>query len=117
MKKASLFFAFMFMSLSFAFAQKTKSVEPAEVQIKTSAVCGMCKSKIEKDLSYEKGVMSSNLEVKTQIVTVKYNPKKTNPEKIRKAISKTGYDADAVTANPKAYEKLDACCKKDKGVH
>jgi copper chaperone CopZ len=117
MKKASLFFAFMFMSLSFAFAQKTKSVEPAEVQIKTSAVCGMCKSKIERDLSYEKGVISSNLEVQTQIVTVKYNPKKTNPEKIRKAISKTGYDADGVPANPKAYEKLDACCKKDKGVH
>jgi len=115
MKKVSLFFAVLFVSISFAFAQKNTS--PAEIKIKTSAVCGMCKSKIEKDLSYEKGVVSSNLEVKTQMVTVKYNPSKTTPEKIRKAISKTGYDADTVPANPKAYEKLDPCCKKDLGVH
>jgi hypothetical protein len=43
---------------------------------------------------------------------VTYKKSKTSPEKIRKAISKVGYDADDVTADPKAYSKLDACCKK-----
>jgi hypothetical protein len=47
---------------------------------------------------------------------VTYNKGKTSPEKIRKAISKVGYDADNVTADPKAYSKLDACCKKPDGL-
>jgi hypothetical protein len=28
-----------------------------------------------------------------------------------------GYDADEVPANPRAYQKLNECCKKDKGIH
>jgi len=30
---------------------------------------------------------------------------------IRAAISKLGFDADNVKADPTAYEKLDGCCK------
>jgi hypothetical protein len=33
---------------------------------------------------------------------------------IQIAISKLGYDADSIPADPKAYEKLNACCKKKK---
>lgn len=86
----------------------------AEIKIKTSAICEMCKETIEKNLAFEKGVKKSVLDVDTKIVTVNYNPKKTSPEKIRKAISKSGYDADDVPADPKAYKKLDDCCKKGK---
>jgi periplasmic mercuric ion binding protein len=84
------------------------------VKIKTTAVCGMCKDRIEKGLSYEKGIKSSDLDVKTRIVTVVYDEKKTNPDKIRTAISKTGYDADEVKADKVAYEKLPGCCKSGK---
>ncbi len=89
----------------------------AEVKIKTSSVCNMCKETIEKALAFEKGVKKSDLEVKTAIVTVTYNPLKTSPEKIRIAISNAGYDADDVKANPKAYKKLDECCKKENQIH
>jgi mercuric ion binding protein len=99
------------------FATNVKAQSNEKVSIKTSAVCNMCKHKIEKDLSFEKGVKESNLDVKTQMLTVTYNPKKTNPEKLRKAVSKVGYDADDVAAEVKAYDKLDECCKKDKGLH
>lgn len=92
-----------------AFAQK---VELAEIKIKTSAICGMCKDNIENALAFEKGVKKSVLDVDTKIVTVTYNPEKTSPEKIRLAIANAGYDADDVIANAKAYKKLDACCKK-----
>ena len=84
----------------------------AEIKIKTSSQCDMCKEKIEETLAFEKGVKSSNVEVEKQIVTVKYRKGKTSPAKIRKAISKAGYDADDVAADPKAYSKLPACCKK-----
>jgi copper chaperone CopZ len=102
-------FAFAMFLASYAMAQ----TETQEVKIKTSAVCQMCKKKIERDLSYEKGVVSSTLDVETKILTVTYNPQKTNPAKIKKAVTKTGYDADDLPAKPKAYKKLPECCKKD----
>ena len=82
------------------------------IKIKTSSQCGECKERIEEALAFEKGVKTAELDVKTKIVTVTYKKNKTSPEKIRKAISKVGYDADDVAADPKAYSKLDACCKK-----
>jgi periplasmic mercuric ion binding protein len=85
----------------------------AEVKIKTSAICGQCKQRIEHDLAFEKGVVSSNLDVKTKIVTVIYKPKKTDAEKIKTAISKIGYAADDIKADEKAYNKLPECCQKE----
>ena len=35
-----------------------------EVKIKTSAICGMCKARIERNLAFEKGVKESTLDVK-----------------------------------------------------
>jgi mercuric ion binding protein len=83
------------------------------IQIKTSAVCDMCKETLEKAMAFEKGVKDSNLDVDSKILTVKYDPKKTSPEKIKKAIILTGYAADEMPADSAAYEKLDPCCKKD----
>ena len=89
-----------------------KSQNETSVEIKTSAICDMCKETIEKALAFEKGIKKSNLDVDSKIVTVVYNPKKTTPEKIRLAISNAGYDADDLAANQKAYKKLEDCCKK-----
>jgi periplasmic mercuric ion binding protein len=84
----------------------------AELRIKTSAQCEMCKDRIEKAMAFEKGVKNSNLDLETKILTVKYKPSSTNPEKIRKALAAVGYDADSVFANIKAYTALPPCCKK-----
>ena len=89
-----------------------KAQDVAELKIKTSAVCDMCKETLEKYMAFEKGVKKSNLDVESKILTVTYNPSKTTPEQLRKAVSKSGYDADEVPADAKAYKKLDACCKK-----
>ena len=96
-------------------AQQKKKTEV--IEIKTSAVCGMCKEKIETNMAFEKGVKDVTLDYKTKICTIRYNPSKTNPEKLRIAITKLGYDADDKTADPKAYDKLSPCCKKDSKVH
>ncbi|MCX6154619.1 MAG: heavy metal-associated domain-containing protein [Candidatus Kapabacteria bacterium] len=89
------------------------AAEAKEVKIKTSAVCDMCKAKIEKAVKRDAGVSAVDLDVKTKIVTVKYDEAKTNPDKIKLMISRAGYDADAVKADPRAYTRLPKCCKAD----
>lgn len=100
----------LILSSSVSFSQEVKKVE--KIEIKTSSQCDECKERIEKAMAYEKGVKKSNLDVETAILTVEYSPKKTSPEKIRKAVSDVGYDADDVLADPKAYDNLPTCCKK-----
>ncbi len=94
------------------FAQVKKADKYSEIKIKTSSQCDMCKETIEKAMAFEKGVKTSDLDVKTKVLTVKYEAAKTTPEKIKLAISKVGYDADDVKADPKAYSKLSPCCQK-----
>lgn len=91
-------------------AQDTKKLDT--LTIKTSAQCDMCKNRLEKAFAYEKGVKKSELDVETATFTVVYVPKKTNPEKLKEAVTKVGYDADELPANEKAYEQLPDCCKK-----
>lgn len=112
LKNLSLALTLMLFSFS-AYAQSGEQT----IQVKTSAVCSMCKKTLEKAMAYEKGVKSSNLHVESQMLTVVFDTKKTNPEKIRKAINATGYDADDKPAQERAYNKLDDCCKKELGVH
>jgi copper chaperone CopZ len=88
-----------------------------EIKIQTSAVCSMCEERIEGNMAFEKGVKSVSLDDETKIVTITYKTAKTDPDKLRKAISKLGYDADDVEADPEAYAKLPACCKKDVAPH
>ena len=96
------------------------AVEPpktAELKIKTSAKCGMCKKRIERDLGVSKGIVNSNLNLDDKVVTVTYNTKKTSPEKIKEVISKIGYDADEVVANQKSHDALPDCCQKTASAH
>jgi len=97
----------------YGFSQKNYDT----LSVKTSAVCVMCKERIETALAYEKGVKSATLNVDDKIATIVYNPVKTSPGQLRKVISKIGYDADSIPADQKAYEKLPACCKKDAPKH
>ena len=99
--------------LSSAYSQENITANNEEVKIKTSAVCEMCKERIEEEMSTIEGVSSSNLDVDTKILTVNFNPAKITADDIRKAITKIGYDADDMAASKKAYNKLPKCCKKD----
>lgn len=96
-----------------SFAQNEKELK--EIRIKTSAQCEMCKTRLEKALAYEKGVKKATLDLTTMEMIVTYKPLKTNPGKLRTAITQTGYDADSVPAVKDAYNHLPDCCKK--GAH
>ena len=99
-----------FMSVS-SFAQKA---DMKTVNIKTSAICESCQNRIQKALIKTKGISKASLNVDTKMVTVKYNASIISVEKIRTTISMTGYDADDVKADTKAYASLPSCCQKSK---
>lgn len=111
MKKSIASFLTVFVSVTMLAAQT------ASVKIHTSAVCETCKETIEKDLSFEKGVKSADLNVETKDLTVIYDPAKTTPDKIRRRVSRIGYDADDVKRDPKAFNRLPDCCKQKECNH
>ncbi len=98
-------------------AAQAKTSGTATAQFKTSAVCDMCKARIEKSMAYEKGVQSAVLDVPSKVLTVTYRADKTTPDALRTAVQKTGYDADALTADTRAYNRLPDCCKKTSNAH
>lgn len=108
----NLFFILLFVPLLLS-AQKTpEKVDGGyRIDIQTSAICEMCQYAIEKDLAFEKGVKSADLNLETKVVTVVYNPKKTDPQTIRTRITKVGYHADDLQRDQEAYDNLPNCCK------
>lgn len=93
-------------TLGFAAQAQVKNIG-----IQTSAICEMCKERLEKDLTFEKGVKSVNLDLETKVLNIAYINGKTNPDVLRKRVTMVGYNADSLKRNPAAYEKLDPCCK------
>lgn len=114
--KVFFIFSLVVIFSSSIFAQKAKKTET--VLIKTAIYCDHCLQcetcgmKFTQELMYTKGVKSMDLNEKTMFITVVYNPKQTTPEKIKLAITKFGYDADELKADPVGVAKLDDCCKK-----
>ena len=98
----------------FAFTTKTKVVHSkyAMVTIHTSAQCDQCKTTIETALHKVKGIKNAILILYSHNAMVTYNPKKIDPDAIRKAITMAGYDADDLKANQEAHDNLPACCRK-----
>lgn len=108
-------FAIILISQSSVMAEKKKEVK--EINIQTSAVCGMCEERLEHNMKFEKGVTFVDLDPETKKLLIKYRADKTDPDKLRKAISKIGYDADDVLADQKAHDKLPKCCQKGNDPH
>lgn len=106
-----LFIAFI--SLNAAAQDKLETIT-----IKTSIVCDHCMEcddcgyNIDTHVRKAKGIRKVKINPEANTVEVTYRTDKTSPEEIRVALSKSGFDADDVKADPEAYAKLDGCCKK-----
>ena len=104
--------AFLVIAIMSVGVQAIGASKSKVVSIKTSAVCGSCKARIEKALTSSEGVEAAVLNLNSQKVKVKYDPAKTSPEKLRAVVVNTGYNADDAKANEEAYHKLPGCCQK-----
>lgn len=74
-----------------ASAAKPKKTET--VTFSVSIHCANCGKKIRENVSFEKGVKDLDVDVQGQTVKVTYDPRKTDVEKLRKAIERLGYSA------------------------
>jgi mercuric ion binding protein len=82
------------------------------VNIQTSAICGSCKARLEKAVKAVDGVDEAMLNLNNKKMKIKYDPAKTDPDKLREVIAGTGYDADGVKKKEDAFNKLPQCCQK-----
>lgn len=56
--------------------------------------CKNCQKKIEKNITYEKGITGLEVNLETKIVKISYKKDKTNLEKIQAAFKKLGYETE-----------------------
>ena len=114
MKKFMLLVVAIMGIMTVGFGQVKKGQQMAT--IKTPSVqCEMCKKKIEEAVKREEGVIKVNVDYKKKQTKVTFWTDRTNIENVKTIIANTGYDADDVTAEPEAYNRLPKCCKKPAG--
>ena len=110
MKKVILTFIVAAFSLTVAQAQQNSTVEVVDINMPRFC-CSSLTPIIEKCLAFERGVKEFSVNEKEKYVTVSFNAKKTNQEKIEKALAAIGVETSNCQANTKAIEKLPTCCK------
>jgi cation transport ATPase len=113
MKKALITLLLCLTSLFAAKAQSDGLHEMGidTITIQTNGVCKQCADRFMSNVPYFKGVTDCRYDMQTSKLFIAYKWKKTNPDKLRKQISKLGHSADDVPADPKARAKLPACCR------
>ncbi len=77
---------------------------------KVSGNCGMCEKTIETAVN-KKGLVISDWNADTKLLTVTYNNKKTSVDEILKRVAYSGYDNEKYMAPDAAYSGLHGCCK------
>ena len=117
MKTVKLFIAVLLLmtASSMVFSQVTtqKSGGPKTETFKVWGKCDMCKSRIEKTVKAE-GVTSADWDTKTSMLTVTYDPSKTNQDALSRKLASVGHDTEKYKAPDEVYAKLPGCCHYDR---
>jgi mercuric ion binding protein len=82
--------------------------------IKVYGECAFCKQHIEKAAKID-GVSSARWDENTRLLTVQYNKRFTNPDKIQQSEAAIGHDTEKYIASNIAYNNLPLCCHYRKG--
>ena len=90
-----------------------QSPKVTTIKFITSAICDMCKERIEEKLNYTKGVVYAELDLETKMLTVKYKTDVITAEKIKEILASIGYSSDTVVRDREAYLALPKCCRGD----
>lgn len=83
----------------------------AKAVIEADGVCLMCKERIEKAAIKTKGVKSAVWNVKTHMLSLIYDERKTTLEAIHQSVAAAGHDTKEATASEEAYASIHPCCK------
>lgn len=82
-----------------------------------TVLCQMCKRTIEREVAFLSGVKWVQVDVARKTTRVLIKGKKTTPELVRQTIVNSGYAADDLPANGKAYQQLPNCCRRETSTH
>ena len=100
MKNFGLILLAIFLCLGTVFdlsaQNKTKKKKTEEVIFLVSMHCDNCKKKIEKNISWEKGVKDLRIDLENKKVTILYNPAENNKEQLKTAIEKLSFTCEIV---------------------
>jgi copper chaperone CopZ len=77
-------------------AQEKENTQPkkAVVSFVVNMTCDNCKHRIEKNVSWEKGVKDLQVNLEHKTVKITYNPQKTTKEALKQAIEKLAYSCE-----------------------
>ena len=89
---------------------KSNNLQIDEINIPT-AQCNMCVANIENAIIGIDGILKYKVELETNRVKVKYNTNRLSLQSIEQLISKAGYQANNLSADVDAYNKLAMCCR------
>ncbi len=116
MKNIQLFLAAIALSaLVYACGSKASAANASfttEIFCDHCEQCESCKGRVESALLALDGVSAAAMVVEDKSINVTYDAAKLDEQKIKVAISKTGFSAGDVPADPAAYDNLDDCCKR-----
>ena len=85
-----------------AFGQdKAKDKGLTVVTLSSNIKCNNCKSRIEKNIPYEKGVKDLKVDIEKKTVTITYKNGKNTSEALCDAVTKLGYDSKIISEEKK----------------
>jgi Cu+-exporting ATPase len=99
MKKQLLVFVCMLVACSSLYAKDDKKKKETVTFFIEEIDCGHCIKKIEKNISFEKGVTDLKTDLKKRTATVTYKTSKTNKTKLTAAFKKIDMTAVPVDEN------------------
>ncbi|MBQ8061878.1 MAG: heavy-metal-associated domain-containing protein [Bacteroidales bacterium] len=74
----------------------TQDKNAGSVTFSTNMTCKNCVKKVNENLSFEKGVKDLDVSLEEQKITITYDKRKTDEEKLAASIKKLGYKAEKV---------------------
>lgn len=114
MKTLELFIVIMMISaISDTITAQTSAAQPGKQKTETFKVwgnCEMCKSRIEKAVRAE-GAATADWRTDTKLLTVTFDPSRTNVDAFSKKLAAAGHDTEKYRADDKTYNALADCCK------
>ncbi|MDR1877442.1 MAG: heavy-metal-associated domain-containing protein [Flavobacteriaceae bacterium] len=95
MKTIQILALLLFMSVTWTLpAQSKQTKKTKEVTFAVNMHCHSCQLRIEKNVSWEKGIKDLTVNLEKKTVTIIYDPEKTTEEKLQKAIEKLDFTCE-----------------------
>ena len=85
------------LAAGFIFTSGKPQAADREAFFQTNLHCRSCATKIQENVSFEKGVKDLEIDVDAKTVRIRYNPAKTEVKKLEKAIAKLGFKVELIS--------------------